>query len=77
MGHLRFHDLRHAAGVRLAEAGATPGEIAAFLGHRTLAMTMRYIRHAPRDAARSMAKLLDLDRKRRRDPQSVPEERVG
>jgi len=54
-----LHDLRHAAGVRLAEAGATPAEIAAFIGHRTLAMTMRYIRHAPRDAARSAARLLD------------------
>jgi len=65
---LRFHDLRHAAGVRLAEAGATPGEIAAFLGHRTLVMTMRYIRHAPRDAARTIARLLDRDE---------PEERIG
>ncbi|MEN8151688.1 MAG: tyrosine-type recombinase/integrase [Planctomycetota bacterium] len=54
-----LHDLRHAAGVRLAEAGATPAEISAFLGHKTLAMTMRYIRHAPRDAARSAARLLD------------------
>ena len=58
----RFHDLRHACGVRLAEAGATPAEIAAFLGHKTLDMTLRYIRHAPRDAARSVARLLDEDR---------------
>lgn len=55
----RFHDCRHACGVRLAEAGATPGEISAFLGHKTLAMTMRYIRHAPRDASLSVARLLD------------------
>jgi integrase len=60
-----LHDLRHAAGVRLAEAGATPAEIAAFLGHKTLAMTMRYIRHAPRDAARSAARLLDRMQTRR------------
>ena len=59
----RFHDLRHACGVRLAEAGATPGEISAYLGHKTLAMTLRYIRHAPRDAGRQLARLLDKGRK--------------
>ena len=62
IGPFRFHDLRHATGVRMAEAGATPAEIAAVLGHKTLAMTMRYIRHAPRDAARSVARLLDRAR---------------
>ncbi|MHC4860100.1 MAG: tyrosine-type recombinase/integrase [Planctomycetota bacterium] len=59
LDRFRFHDLRHACGVRLAENGATPGEISAFLGHKTLAMTLRYIRHAPRDAARSVARLLE------------------
>ena len=63
LGRFRFHDLRHACGVRLAEAGATPGEISAFLGHKTLTMTLRYIRHAPRDAARSVARLLDRSRR--------------
>ena len=47
----------------MAEAGATPGEISAFLGHKTLAMTLRYIRHAPRDAGRQLARLLDKGRK--------------
>ena len=38
----RFHDLRHSAASELAMNGATPGEIAAVLGHKTLAMVKRY-----------------------------------
>lgn len=38
----RFHDLRHTAASYLAMNGATPSEIAAVLGHRTLAMVKRY-----------------------------------
>jgi integrase len=56
---LRFHDLRHSCGVRLAEAGATPAMIKAVLGHKSLAATMRYMDHAPLDAARTAARLLD------------------
>ncbi len=38
----RFHDLRHTCASFLAMNGATPSEIAAVLGHRTLAMVKRY-----------------------------------
>jgi integrase len=38
----RFHDLRHSAASYLAMSGATTAEIAAVLGHRTLAMVKRY-----------------------------------
>lgn len=38
----RFHDLRHTAASYLAMSGATLPELAAFLGHRTLAMVQRY-----------------------------------
>lgn len=38
----RFHDLRHTAASYLAMNGATLAEIAAVLGHRTLAMVKRY-----------------------------------
>ncbi len=38
----RFHDLRHTAASYLAMNGASPSEIAAVLGHRTLAMVKRY-----------------------------------
>ena len=38
----RFHDLRHTAASYLAMNGATLVEIAAVLGHKTLAMVQRY-----------------------------------
>ncbi|HEX2826049.1 MAG TPA: site-specific integrase [Burkholderiales bacterium] len=38
----RFHDLRHSAASYLAMSGATAPEIAAVLGHKTLAMVKRY-----------------------------------
>jgi integrase len=38
----RFHDLRHSAASYLAMNGATLAEIAAVLGHKTLAMVKRY-----------------------------------
>jgi len=38
----RFHDLRHSAASYLAMNGATLPEIAAVLGHKTLAMVKRY-----------------------------------
>lgn len=39
---LRFHDLRHTAASHLAMNGASTLEIAAILGHKTLAMVKRY-----------------------------------
>jgi len=38
----RFHDLRHTTASYLAMDGATMGEIADILGHKTLQMTKRY-----------------------------------
>jgi len=38
----RFHDLRHSCASYLAMNGATTAEIAAVLGHKTLAMVQRY-----------------------------------
>ncbi len=38
----RFHDLRHSAASYLAMNGASSAELAAVLGHRTLAMVKRY-----------------------------------
>lgn len=38
----RFHDLRHSAASELAMMGASPSEIAAILGHKTLSMVKRY-----------------------------------
>ena len=39
---LRFHDLRHIAASKLLAHGATLPEVAAWLGHKTLAMSRRY-----------------------------------
>jgi integrase len=40
--NFRFHDLRHSCASYLAMNGATTSEIAAVLGHKTLAMVKRY-----------------------------------
>jgi integrase len=40
--NFRFHDLRHTAASYLAMSGATTAELAAVLGHKTLAMVKRY-----------------------------------
>lgn len=42
VAEFRFHDLRHTAASYLAMSGATTAEIAAVLGHKTLAMVKRY-----------------------------------
>lgn len=46
-GDLRFHDLRHVAGTRLLATGANLPEVAAMLGHKTLAMSKRYSHVSP------------------------------
>ena len=38
----RFHDLRHCAASYMAVAGASPSELAAALGHKSLSMVARY-----------------------------------
>jgi integrase len=48
---LRFHDLRHTAATRMADAGADAFTIAAILGHATIQMTARYT-HATSEAKR-------------------------
>jgi integrase len=42
---VRFHDLRHTAGSRMAQSGVDIYTIAKILGHKTLTMTMRYSHH--------------------------------
>jgi integrase len=59
----RFHDLRHTFASRMAMNGATLAEIAAALGHRTLAMVARYAHltesHVHDVAERTAAKVLE------------------
>ncbi len=40
--NFKFHDLRHCAASYLLMSGASIGEIAETLGHKTLAMAKRY-----------------------------------
>jgi integrase len=53
----RFHDLRHTAGTRLADAGAHITIIASVLGHSSLKMTMRYVTAVDAAKREAMAKL--------------------
>src|SRR5712692_9200238 len=59
----RFHDLRHTAGTRLADAGADAFTIAEILGHATLQMTKRYT-HATDERKRQAVEALSGLRKR-------------
>jgi integrase len=47
----RFHDLRHTAGTRMADAGVPITAIADILGHADVRTTMRYA-HATEEAKR-------------------------
>ena len=53
----RFHDLRHTAASYLAMSGATLVEIAAVLGHKTLAMVKRYSHFTEQHTAAVVARM--------------------
>ena len=55
----RFHDLRHTAASYLAMNGATTGEIAAVLGHKTLAMVKRYAHLSEQHVAGVVERMTD------------------
>lgn len=65
-----LHDLRHTFAVHAAQAGVPIPRIQKLLGHSTVAMAMRYMKHAPEaffaeDAAKVAGSLTgDLDRER-------------
>jgi len=48
---LRIHDLRHSFAATAARAGVPISDLQRLLGHKTMAMTMRYAGHAPANAA--------------------------
>jgi integrase len=58
------HGLRHAAGRRLAEEGCTANEIAAILGHSTLAMVQVYTRSAAQESLAKSA-MVKLEKSKR------------
>lgn len=56
--NFRFHDLRHTAATRMADAGADPFTLARILGHSNIQMTARYT-HATDSAIRRAVENLD------------------
>jgi integrase len=58
---LRFHDLRHTAATRMAEAGVDPFTIAEILGHKNITTTARYS-HATASAKRRAVAALEAAR---------------
>jgi integrase len=54
---IRFHDLRHAYGTWLAEAGTDGPTIRDVMGHSSLTVTSRYLQTGGDNARRSVAKL--------------------
>jgi integrase len=54
---LHFHDLRHTFASWTMQRGATLPELQALLGHKTLAMTMRYAHLAPEHLRSAVSRL--------------------
>jgi integrase len=59
LANFRWHDLRHTTATYLLEAGASTIEIAAALGHKTLAMAQRYAHQSPAFARETFNRLAD------------------
>src|SRR5947209_9733437 len=55
--NFRFHDLRHTAASYLTMTGATPTDIVAFLGHKTLAMVKRYAHLSDQHVSQVVARM--------------------
>jgi integrase len=56
---LRLHDLRHGFASRLTQAGVPLPTVARLCGHKAIATTMRYAKHAPGGAERAAIDALD------------------
>ena len=57
IANFRWHDLRHCAASFLAMEGASLAEIAAVLGHRTLAMVQRYSHLSKEHVAKASSRI--------------------
>jgi len=70
---LTLHDLRHVFAVTAVRAGVTLGEVRELLGHKSLAMALRYSRHCPANVAAQTGQRVEafLAGARREAPENV------
>ena len=75
-GHVRVHDLRHAALTNLAATGASPIAVMATAGHRSMATTKQYVHLAGvvfrSDADALAERLLGVQDSGRKSPETAP-----
>ncbi len=69
--NFRFHDLRHTFASRCTMAGVGPVALAALLGHRSLAMVLRYSHLAPTHLAEAVSRLVSFGTSTKTDTASV------
>jgi site-specific recombinase XerD len=80
-GHVRIHDLRHAALTNLAATGASPIAVMATAGHRSMSTTKQYVHLAGvvfrDDAVRLAQRMLGVESTGRNQPETADESGLG
>lgn len=71
IAHIRFHDLRHTFGTRLAMKGVDIKTIMELMGHKTISTTLRYM-HSSQGHKKEAVDLLDLHVNFQKSPSVLP-----
>lgn len=61
--NFHWHDLRHTFATRLMMKGAALNNVSQYLGHKTIAMTMRYAHFAPDNMHEEVERIVGMGRK--------------